>query len=74
MTEIYTKALVCDIIDAQKDPVDYWHYGYRAKMSRIHVIFIMKYILWWLTKAKISWELILYDQTKYFDLLKCSSL
>ena len=37
---------------AQQQTVDYWHYGYRAKMSRTHAIFVVRHTLWRLTKAK----------------------
>ena len=28
---------------AQQQTVDYWHYGYRAKMSRTHAIFVVRH-------------------------------
>lgn len=63
-----------DSKEAQKQTVDYLHYGYSAKMSRMHAIFVVRHTLWRLTKAKLSWELILYDQTKYFDLIERAAL
>ena len=58
----------------QRSAIDYWHYGYRAGSSRTHAIFVVRHTLWRLTKAKQSWELVLYDQTKYFDMIDRSGL
>ena len=58
----------------QKSAIDYWHYGYRSGSSRTHAIFLVRHTLWRLTKAKQSWELVLYDQTKYFDMIDRSGL